>query len=216
MKYILITLLLLSCLFSQAQQQLRQFGIAEVFRGGDSIFIKKLKTVVIHVTDGMVTKQRTFADSARLFLSSDGSVYEGTMVWKKVGVVVTPPAGVVEKIDGSKATFKPLANWVQGTAAGWFGDIDKPNSIAYSGTVGATATYTFTGKRIELWAERLSSHGTGTVTVNGVVTPVSFNMLPFGLPVKIYDSGVLPVGTYELKLTVVTGICLLDYLQVHK
>lgn len=213
---ILIIIFLLSSLLTQAQQELRQFGIAEVFRSGDSIFIKKLVTQVVNVSEGTVTKMRTPPDTAKLFIAPDNGIYEGVITWRKVGGVVTPPAGVVEKVDGSKATFKPITNWVQGTAAGWFGDIDKPNSIAYSGTVGATATYTFTGKRIELWAERLSSHGTGAVTVNGVVTPVTFNMLPFGLPVKIYDSGILPVGTYELKLTVVTGICLIDYFQVYK
>jgi hypothetical protein len=108
MKKILVTLLLLSSILANAQtQEQRQFGIIEVFRGGDSLFIKKLKTVVVNVSEGTVTKMRTPPDSAKLFIASDGGVYEGVITWRKVGVV-TP---VIEKIDGESAIF--TGTWVR-------------------------------------------------------------------------------------------------------
>lgn len=207
MKIILVTLLLLSSLLANAQtQEQRQFGIIEVFRGGDSLFIKKLRTVVINVSEGTITKMRTPPDSAKLFIAPDGEVYEGVITWRKVGGVVTP---VTEQIDGELATF--VGSWVRtGTNPGWHN-----NTIAFSNTPGATASYTFTGTRVELWSELLPSHGLGTVTLNGVTTQVSFRG-PSKLPALIYSSPTLPSGTYTIKLTVVTGYNLLDFIQVFK
>lgn len=213
MKHILVTLLLLFSLLSQAQEESRNFGIAEVFRGGDSIFIKKLKTVVIKVHDGLVTRQDTNIDSARLFISSDGSLYQGVITWKKVGGVVVPP--VTEKIDGEKASFSVAPNPVWSNHSpnvNWSG-----GTIAFSNAPGSTATYTFTGTKVELWAERLASHGTGTVKIDtGAEQTVSFKDTPLGLPVKIYESATLPLGVHTIVLKCVSGYVLLDYLIIHK
>ena len=202
-------LLICAALCSHAQtQQQRQFGIAEVFRSGDSIFIKKLVTQVINVSEGTVTKMRTPPDTAKLFISPDGGIYEGVVTWRKVGGVVVP---VTEKIDGELANF--TGAWVRtSTNPGWY-----QNSIAFSNTPNSTVSYTFTGTKIALWSERLATHGTGTVSIdNGTPVAVSFKVAPFGLPVKIWESAVLPSGSHTIKLTCVSGYVLLDYFQVIK
>jgi hypothetical protein len=196
---------------THAQQEQRNFGIAEVFRSGDSIFIKKLVTQVVNISEGTVTKMRTPPDTAKLFIAPDGLVYEGVITWKKVGGTLPPPVFVTEKVDGERATFS--TNWsLHGptTAAGWFGP-----TIAYSNVVGSSVSYTFTGTRIELFAEKLPTHGRGVVNLNGVDTQVSF-IGPKELPALIYTSPVLPLGTYTIKLTVVSGYCLIDYFQIVK
>lgn len=210
-----LLLLMFAALCSHAQQEQRNFGIAEVFRGGDSIFIKKLRTVVINVSDGLVTKQDTSIDSARLFLSSDGALYQGTTVWRKVGGTVPPPVFVTEKVDGERATF--TGTWTRGvtTAPGWYG-VPSP-TIAYSNSVGASVSYTFTGTKIEIFAERLLTHGIGKIQIDSdAEVNVSFNTAPFGIPIKVFDSGVLPNGSHTIKLTVISGYVLLDFFQVSK
>lgn len=210
MRNILIIIFLLSSLLTQAQtEQQRNFGIAEVFRSGDSIFIKKLVTQVVNVSEGTVTKFRTPPDTAKLFIAPDGGIYEGVITWKKVGGG-TPNPPVIEKIDGELATF--TGTWARtSNNPAWY-----MSTIAYSNTVGAAASYTFTGTKIELWGERLASHGTGTITLAGFTTQANFKAEPFGLPVKIYESPVLPIGTYTLRLTVGSGYNLLDYFLVTK
>lgn len=221
-----LLLLMFAALCSHAQQEQRNFGIAEVFRGGDSIFIKKLRTVVINVSDGLVTKQDTSIDSARLFLSSDGALYQGTTVWRKVGGTVPPPVFVTEKVDGERATFSTSPLWsLHGitTAATWYG-VPNP-TIAYSNVVGSSVSYTFTGTKIELWGERkpndpaktaAQNHGNGTVSIdNGAAQPVTF-VGPSALPVLIYSSPDLPLGSHTIRLSVVSGYNLIDYFLIHK
>jgi hypothetical protein len=124
---------------------------------------------------------------------------------------LTTSAPVVEKIDGELATF----------SAGWARSLNNPgwyqNSIAYSNVAGSTVSYTFTGTKVELFAERLASHGVGNISIdNGTATQVSFKVAPFGLPVKIWESAVLPNGSHTIKLTCVSGYVLLDYFQIVK
>lgn len=208
MRYILIIILFLNCLTSQAQTE-RNFGIIEVFRGGDSLFIKKLVTQVVNISDGTVTKMRTPPDTAKLFISNDGFIYEGVITWRKVGGVVTPP--VIQKVDGESATF--TGNWARTpNNPTWY-----LGTIAYSNTAGATASYTFNGTKVEIWAERLASHGTGTIKIDtGAEVAVSFNTTPFGLPVKIFESATLPLGNHTITLKCVSGYVLLDYFSIVK
>lgn len=193
MKYTLtlLTLLISSLCFSQT--------LVDV----NKIYIRK----DITVTDNLTYKWDVFSgnDTARYF-NAGNDVYEATVVFRKKGVPV-----VTEKIDGELATF--VGNWVRtSTNPGWY-----LNTIAFSNTVGSTASYTFTGTKIELWAERLATHGIGTITTdNGAAVPVNFNVAPFGLPVKIFEGATLPLGTHSIKLTVGSGYCLWDYVIVTK
>lgn len=195
MKYIFITILLLSCALSNAQT------LVDV----NKIYIRK----DIQLSDGLTYKWDVVSgnDTARYFVPGN-DVYEATVVFRKKGGVVVP---VTEKIDGELATF--VGTWARtATNPGWY-----LNTIAFSNTPGATASYTFTGTKVELWSERLASHGIGTVSIdNGAAASVNFNVAPFGLPVKIFESATLPSATHTIKLTVGNGFNLLDYFIITK
>lgn len=147
---------------SHAQQEQRNFGIAEVFRSGDSIFIKKLVTQVINVSEGTVTKMRTPPDTAKLFMNPDGQIYEGVITWRKVGGVVVPPVLVQETIDNVGSPNVYFGTWLQGTNAGHFN-----NSLTFSQIAGNTLTVSFTGTKIEWFAEKEKTHAIAAVSIDG-------------------------------------------------
>lgn len=149
------------CTELQAQPPVRNFGIAEVFRSGDSIFIKKLVTQVINVSEGTVTKMRTPPDTAKLFMNPDGQVYEGVITWRKVGGVV-PPVFIQETIDNIGSANVYFGTWLQGTNAGHFN-----NSLTFSQTTGNTLTVSFTGTKIEWFAEKEKTHAIAAVSIDG-------------------------------------------------
>lgn len=169
--------------------------------------LKEWPTKKIILSDGLIYKYNLPSDSARRFDPGADS-YEATIVFRKLG---TPPATVTEKVDGEAATFTGI--WVRtSNNPGW-----HLNTIAFSNSPGSTVSYTFTGTRIELWAESKNTHGTGTVSIgNGLPAPVSFNTAPFGLPVKIFESATLPLGSHTIVLKCVSGFVLLDFFQVVK
>lgn len=182
---------------------------------GDLVEItKKWPRKDITVTNGLIYKYTLPTDSARYF-NPGADAYDVTITFTKKGTTV-PPVLATEKVDGEKATFS--ANWsIHGTtnASGWYGDPSP--TIAYSNVTGSSFTYTFTGTKIELWAERKVTHGIGRVSINGgPEVTVFFNTQPFGIPMEIYSSPSLPTGTHTIKLTVASGYCLLDYFIVTK
>lgn len=173
---------------------------------------KEYTTKEIPVIDGMTYKYTIGSqnDTARYF-NPNGEVLEATITFKKPGGTV-PPVFVTEKVDGERATF--TGTWTRGitTAPGWYG-VPSP-TIAYSNSVGASVSYTFTGTKVELWGERRTTHGTGTVSIdNGAAQPVTF-VGPSALPVLIYSSTDLPLGSHTIRLSVVSGYNLLDYFSV--
>lgn len=203
MKHILVTLLLLFSLLSQAQEQLRNFGIAEVFRGGDSIFIKKLTTVVIKVTDGLVTKQDTNIDSARLFISGDGALYQGVITWKKVGGVVVPPVpSVLGSIDNIDSRTRYAGTWQQFNNA-----VFHNGTSSYSAVTNATITITFIGKQIEWWTEETRNKGIAGISIDGVaeVDVDIYASTTVNNTQKVWTSPVLSPGEHTLRIRV-TGL----------
>lgn len=196
-----------------AQEELREFGIAEVFRSGDSIFIKRLITKVINVSEGTVTKMRTPPDSARLFIAPDGGIYEGVITWRKVGGPVEPPPTTgVDTVDGFNFVY---TGWQTNSVIsdpvrtpGWY-----KNTISYS-TAGE-AKYTFNGTGVELYAEKLPSHGSGAVTVGTQSKTVSWSGTK-QLPALIFKSDPLPQGQHTISIKPVTGVVLIDFIVITR
>lgn len=174
---------------------------------------KEYVTQDIPVTDGMIYRYKIPTDTARYF-AAGADVYDVEVKFIKRGGG-GPVDPTTEKIDGEKATFSVAPNPVWSNHSpnvNWSG-----GTIAFSNAAGSTATYTFTGTKVELWAERLASHGTGTVKIDtGTEQNVSFKDTPLGLPVKIYESATLPLGSHTIVLKCVSGYVLLDYFQVYK
>src|SRR5688500_12699124 len=112
------------------------------------------KKVDVNVTDGMVHK-RIVSDQqdTAFYFHAQGKKFIATTTFKEIGVVT--PTDDTTKIDGAKATFS-AGQWVTGSGqTGWY-----KTTIAYSNTPNATATFSFTGTGVQLWAEKLPSHGT--------------------------------------------------------
>lgn len=194
----LITLLLLSCLMSQAQtEQQRNFGIAEVFRSGDSIFIKKLVTQVVNVSDGVTTKMRTPPDTAKLFIAPDNGIYEGVITWRKVGGVVVPPVpSVLGSIDNVDTRNKYTGDWTI------FNHSAFHNGTSTFTLVNGVVEVTFIGKKIEWWTELAKNHGIVGLSIDG--GPESMVDLYANTTLnntqKVWTSPDLAAGEHKLKI----------------
>jgi hypothetical protein len=193
-----------------------QFGMSQKLA---EVEIKRIwnSSKEIDSKHGLVEDWALGDDTARYFLPKPGLrsrtfIYDPNLPlpWNEV----TPPIDIVTtKVDGSKAKFG--AGWYFGptnvaTTPGW-----HDNTIAFANAPGSTVTYTFSGTKIELWAEILPTHGTGTVKIdNGAETKVSFNGAK-QLPALIYSSPILPAGTHTITLKVTSGYNLLDFFVIH-
>lgn len=207
-QFIILIFFILACcaLCSELQAQTKVFKAEKVQ--------EYPATKDIQVQDGMIYKWTLPDNDTARFFNPGVDQYEATITFKKKGVVI-PPVFVTEKVDGEKATFTGV--WTRGLNAppGWYGE-NNTRTIAYSNSPGASVSYTFTGTKIEIFAEKLLTHGTGTVSIdNGTAQPVTF-IGPSALPVLIYSSTDLPLGGHTIKLTVGSGYCLLDFFQIHK
>lgn len=214
MKILVLIFLAIPCF---AQEELREFGIAEVFRSGDSIFIKRLVTKVINVSEGTVTKMRTPPDSARLFIAPDGGIYEGVITWRKVGGPVEPPIGTETIIDGVTRDSRNqyTGTWVHSTSS-WtsvFG-----GTASYSNTPGATLTISFTGNRIQWFSEKSNNKGEAMVSIDGsteISVPLfATNPTPPNVKSMVYESPELPQGAHTFKIRVVSQSVLHDEVKV--
>lgn len=183
---------------------------------------KEYTTKEIPVTDGMTYKYTIGSqnDTARYF-NSNGEVLEATISFKKPGGIILPPV-VVDSItiDSEQGVVYSTGWSIHGPtqAAGW-----HAGTISYSTAAGTTASYTFTGRQVKIYAEGLPSHGTGTVSILQGTTvivneePVTFKSAVKILPYRIYDSGVLPDGTYTVRLKATGGApTLLDFFRIFK
>src|SRR5687767_5276968 len=128
---IIISILLLSSLLANAQTT----ELVEVVRRWPN-------RVDIDVVNNLVHTRivSNTSDTAFYYRAPEGKMFIAVTLFKEV--ITTP---TTEKIDGELATF--TGTWVRtSTNPGWF-----QNTIAFSNTAGSTASYTFTGTKIELW-----------------------------------------------------------------
>lgn len=123
----------------------------------------------------------------------------------------TDTATVTTKVDAEQMTFS--SDWQRKgstTDPAWF-----EKTIAYSTVPTSSTKYSFNGKRIEVWGERKSGHGTGTIIVDGVSHEVKWNTEPYGLPVLIFAKD-LPPGNHEIEVRPVEGNVLIDFLRIKQ
>lgn len=140
--------------------------------------------------------------------------------WKPKPNVPPVPTDDTTRIDGRNSTF--VGTWANGfttNASGQTVDIGwYKNTIAYSNVAGNTVTFKFQGTKVELWAEKTPTHGTGTVTLRNGTTVVETKTVSFvgtkELPVLIYSSASIPLATYSIELKVTSGYNLLDFYVV--
>lgn len=167
----------------------------------------------IEATPGTTYTFQLGDDTARYFIPPSGKVVKATITFTEVtGGSPTPRI-----VDATPATVEFSQGWTTGntTAPGWY-----QNTIAYTLTAGSTAKFTFTGTGIELYAERLPTHGTGTVTLAKGTQILDSKSVSFKgdkqLPAKIYEKIGLESGEYTITLTADGGSpILLDLFTIY-
>lgn len=169
----------------------------------------------IIVKDGLIYKYTLPADTARRF-DPGADQYEVTVTFKKKGVVDPPPIPEreVKQFDSEEGTVYS-SNWTIHTttlAANWY-----KSTISYSTVAGSTATFTFFGEKIELFAEVKSTHGSGRISIDGGPEEiVSFKNAVQQLPVLIFTKENLENKNHTIKLTAVgDGPAMLDFYKVY-
>jgi hypothetical protein len=138
---------------------------------------------------------------------------DSTNFWRPPSIPI--PTDDTTKIDGRNGTF--VGSWTHAAAAGngW-----SANTLSFANVAGNTATYRFQGTKIELWGEKKSTHGTGTVTVRLGTTVIDTKTVSFVnstqiLPALIYTSPNLTANTnYTIELKVTSGWNLIDFLVI--
>lgn len=135
---------------------------------------KEYVTQDIPVTDGMVYKYKIPTDTARYF-APGADTYDVTVTFKKRGVVV-PPTDVVEDVDDRDARIVYGTGWDKTCCTS---DPNSPHfnsTISWSCTVGNTFTFTFTGKSVTWFAERMNTHGIAGVKFDTETAEASVDM----------------------------------------
>lgn len=145
MKYILITTLLLSCLFSQAQVRLVEIS-------------KEYVRKEVPLSDNLTYKWRigTQNDTARYF-NPGADQYEATVTFRKIGGI--PPVDVTEDVDDRDSRIVYGTGWDKTCCT------SDPNSPHFNSTISWSCAadnsfkFTFTGKSVTWFAEKLNTHG---------------------------------------------------------
>jgi hypothetical protein len=141
---------------------------------------------------------------------ADTNIVETWVLTKKV---VSAPVIVEQIVDGELATFS--SNWTyhgSTIATGW-----HANTISFSNVAGSTVTYSFTGRKIEVYGETLPGHGTGTIKIdNEPEVTVSFKSATKVLPAKIFEKSWATDGPHTITVKVTTGYVLADYFKVYR
>lgn len=150
----------------QIQQDQRTFGLVEYRDKGDTLIIKKLKTIVVNPVNGMKLIFMTPPDTARLFIPNDGKKYRVTATFTEVVTVVDTL--LKETLDDRSTRITTVNMW-QGGKTGLVA-----NTFTAVSNLGLTslASAQFTGHRIEFWSERFNTpptvHGKVEVWIDDV------------------------------------------------
>jgi hypothetical protein len=121
-------------------------------------------------------------------------------------VTAPPPVQTVEQIiDDSNTLIKYNPAWSPFT-----GSVYQDGGARYTVTVGATATLSFTGNRVEYWAEKRFNHGKAEVSIvrndGTTTTPITtkevdlYDKRTDNVKALLFDSGVLPQASYTVTI----------------
>lgn len=150
------------------------------------------------------------------------NTWEMDVVLRKRGTVDPPPPQIVlkETVNDRDVRVKYSTGWNEsGAGAAWASKFNN-GDVKFTYQVGATASFTFTGKKISVIAEECDNHsnvkieilqGATVVKTTSVSTyrstgtssmPASnANQCPAGIKAVIYTSDVLPQGTYTARVS---------------
>lgn len=182
-------------------------------------FIKEQDIKSTHIKNGIVKYDTLEKGQGGVFrfIATDFGLVDTTkqiiIKYEAFQIDAAPaPIAQVDTVDSEGLTY---TNWLKHgpilnptLVPGWY-----KNTISYSTT--GEAKYTFTGTGVQLYGEKLLSHGSGSVTVGAHSKTVSWSGSK-QLPALIYDSGLLPQGQYTISIKPVSGVILIDFLIIQK
>jgi hypothetical protein len=123
--------------------------------------------------------------------------------------VETAPVVVSQTIDDSNTLIKYNPAW-----SAFTGSVYQDGTARYTVTIGATATLSFTGNRVEYWAEKRFNHGKAEVSIvrndGAITTPITtpittkevdlYEKRMDNVKALLFDSGVLPQASYTVTI----------------
>lgn len=165
---ILIIIFLLSSLLTQAQSK----RLVE-YTGYRELPIKE-----VSIIDGMVYTYDIGApaDSATYFTPGTSDIFTATVTFRKKGGVGVPPVDVTEDVDDRDSRIVYGTGWDKTCCTS---DPNSPHfnsTISWSCTVGNTFTFTFTGKSVTWFAEKMSTHSICGVKFDSETTEASVDL----------------------------------------
>lgn len=113
---------------------------------------------------------------------------------------------VVTIVNNTELTYTGL--WEHATGATY--------SVSHSGTIGATAKYTFTGNRIEVISDMAPGHGVLGFTIDGKPEESVNLYSATRLNGTVVIDRALVSGSHTITFRVVSATVLLDYLRITK
>jgi hypothetical protein len=112
---------------------------------------------------------------------------------------IPPDPIVIDTVDAELSTFD--ASWRTGstTAPHWY-----KNTIAYSNTVNAVATYKHSAEftRIEIYGEKVTSHGIAAISIDGGPEVMVDLYSPTRILPALLHTFTVPKGIHEVKIRV--------------
>jgi hypothetical protein len=211
---ILTTLLILSSLLANAQTK----RLVEIS--------KEYFTLDVPITDGMTYKYiiGNQNDTARYF-NPGSDFYDVTVVFKKRGVV-NPPADVIEDVDDRDSRIVYGTGWDKTCCTT---DPNSPHfnrTIAWSCSIGSTFTFTFTGKSVTWFAEKMNTHAVAAVKFDNETTETKVDLYNGTKLTQqaIFTKNWPTVGEHKVTIRVTgekispsTNVCIVsDYFRIIK
>lgn len=130
----------------------------------------------VTLSDGLIYKWKigTQADTARYF-NPGPDQYEATLTLRKLNVV-PPPQDIVEDVDDRDSRIVYGTGWDKTCCTS---DPNSPHlnsTITWSCTVGSTFTFTFTGKSVTWFAEKMNTHSIAGVRFDQETAEASIDL----------------------------------------
>lgn len=211
MKIYLITLFLLSSLFSQAQTDFLIRVRDPIFK---SVIITQEKTIPqVKVKPDQTVQYHLLSGQNILFaaLTVDAPL-DTTKKWifkitavEDTGVVPTEPI-LKETLNDNSTRVIYTGTWVKFTNQTWTTSFLN-NDVSVTSVVNSAATVTFTGKKVIVTAELRENHGFAKIEVKQGTTIIDtklvdmYSATAINAPAQIYSSATLPQGTYTVTVS---------------
>jgi hypothetical protein len=140
----------------------------------------------------------TLTDSNLMLVERQtNDTYQVLVTFKKVEPVVTT-------VEDSQLTY--VGAWVKASGATY--------SVTYSSEVGATARYSFTGNRVQVFCDKASNHGDIGIRINNGIEKTYSLYSPTRMNSQLIFDEPVPPGYNTITLRCVSNTVLIDKLLI--